>query len=164
MRELNKRARQHRLTGVYEDGAEFEGADHVPEGPAGEVALKAQIVGVLRDYVAGMNPDNFAVRPHRRAVECFQKGDEWERITDGGIDNTVEDVAALRSERFLGTEPAKRFDLLMLNLQLSLWLSSISQRRALWIHVCSTRARSRTWRRWAQRTSSPSGEPTSSSR
>lgn len=73
-----------------------------------------------------MNIDNFVVRPHRRVVERFQEEDAWNDIGDDSRHELIDEVAPLPSERSLGTEPAKRFDLLMLNLQLALLKSSKS--------------------------------------
>jgi type I restriction enzyme R subunit len=126
VQELNERARQEQLREAAEDAEAFIHEDGQSDAPADESALKAQTLSVLRDYVAGMNLDNFVVRPHRRVVERFQGEGAW--IEVGGETRTelIDQVAPLPSERSLGTEPAKRFDLLMLNLQLALLKSSKS--------------------------------------
>ena len=42
-------------------------------------SCKDQTLALLRDYVAGMNLDNFVVRPHRRVVEKFQQRSSLDR-------------------------------------------------------------------------------------
>jgi type I restriction enzyme, R subunit len=76
-----------------------------------------------------MNIDNFVVRPHRRVVERFQSDGAWTEIDDDARHELLDEVAPLPSEQQLGTEPAKRFDLLMLNLQLALLKQSKSFER-----------------------------------
>ena len=82
--------------------------------------MREATVDSLRDYVAGMNLDNFIVRPHRRVVEKFQKPETWLSLDQAARQELVDEVAALPTDRKLGGEAAKRFDLLMLNLQLGL--------------------------------------------
>lgn len=124
--ELNEWAKQKHLTGMAEDADAFIGENDDPQAPVDDDALKAQTLAVLRDYVAGMNLDNFVVRPHRRAVERFKDEDAWADIGEDARNELLDEVAPLPSERSLGTEPAKRFDLLMLNLQLALLKTSKS--------------------------------------
>lgn len=124
--ELNERARQRELSELAEDAEAILVEEGAASAPADEGALKTQALAVLRDYVAGMNLDNFVVRPHRRSVERFQLEETWADVIDDLRHELLEEVAPLPSERSLGTEPAKRFDLLMLNLQLALLKSSRS--------------------------------------
>ncbi len=126
VRELNERAKEKHLAGLAEDAEAFLDELEGPEAPADEDALRSQTLAVLRDYVAGMNLDNFVVRPHRRVVERFQAEGVWADINEEARGELLDEVAPLPSERSLGTEPAKRFDLLMLNLQLALLKSSKS--------------------------------------
>jgi type I restriction enzyme, R subunit len=124
--ELNEREGQKYLAGLAEDAEAYIGEDEEPEGPADDDALKSHTLAVLRDYVAGMNLENFVVRPHRRAVERFQSEEAWSDLSEDARSALLGEVAPLPSERSLGTEPAKRFDLLMLNLQLALLKGSKS--------------------------------------
>jgi type I restriction enzyme R subunit len=59
-------------------------------------------------------------------VERFQAEGAWTDVDQGARTELLDQVAPLPSERSLGTEPAKRFDLLMLNLQLALLKNSKS--------------------------------------
>ncbi|QGH69324.1 DEAD/DEAH box helicase family protein [Pseudactinotalea sp. HY158] len=78
--------------------------------------LRAATTHTLRQIVAGMNPDNFVVRPHRRAVERFAAADAWRELTaTDGPDLLA--LAALPSSVRDDDEDAKRFDLLILRRQ-----------------------------------------------
>ena len=67
-----------------------------------------------------MNLDNFIVRQRRRAVEKYREPDAWKAIDDEKREELVKEVAPLPSAQRLGTEEAKRFDLLMFSLELAL--------------------------------------------
>ncbi|UDL92229.1 hypothetical protein LGH82_13960 [Mesorhizobium sp. PAMC28654] len=83
-----------------------------------EVRISA--LGFLRETVAGLNLENFIVRQKRRTVEKYQADPAWNDIDDEARDELVSDIAPLPSSRELGTEEAKRFDLLMFQLELAL--------------------------------------------
>ena len=73
-----------------------------------------------RMIVAGLNLDNFIVRQHRRAVEKYQKPKPGLRSTMRSARNwSMRSRRCPRAKR-LGTEDAKRFDLLMFSLELAL--------------------------------------------
>jgi type I restriction enzyme, R subunit len=105
-------------------GAAEEGVPSVPGGapqtPPTEGAVRAGAIKVLQDTVAGLNLDNFIVRQHRRAVEKYQKPEAWTAIDSEARQELVEEIAPLPSANALGTEEAKRFDLLMFSLELAL--------------------------------------------
>jgi type I restriction enzyme R subunit len=84
----------------------------------GDWQLRVNVVASLQNEVAAMNVDNFIVRPKRRLVETYAKPGAWATLDEEGRHVLAEDVAGLPSE--LGPErlEAKRFDMLMLNLQL----------------------------------------------
>jgi len=65
-----------------------------------------------------MNLDNFVVRPHRRWVEPFSKLAAWSDIDADAWTGLAREVAGLPTELPPQDEEAKRFDLLMLKLQL----------------------------------------------
>ncbi len=66
-----------------------------------------------------MNLDNFVVRPRRRVVEKYSKPSAWTALTPEALSELAREVAGLPAELDPEAEEAKRFDLLMLNLQLA---------------------------------------------
>ena len=67
-----------------------------------------------------MNVDNFVVRPRRRMVEKYAKPEAWKVLSPEALSELSHEVAGLPSELDPEGEEAKRFDLLVLNLQLSI--------------------------------------------
>jgi type I restriction enzyme R subunit len=92
----------------------------VCEGTTREAELRHETAGLLRELVAAMNVDNFIVRPRRRLVEKYGKPEIWEDLKLEDFQELAREVAGLPSEVVDDDEEAKRFDLLMLRLQLSL--------------------------------------------
>jgi type I restriction enzyme, R subunit len=82
--------------------------------------LRRETTMLLREEVAAMNLDNFIVRPQRRLVEKYAVEEAWSRLPDEALGELAQHVAGLPSEVETDDEEAKRFDLLMLNLQLAL--------------------------------------------
>ena len=73
----------------------------------------------LHAEVAAMNVDNFVVRPKRRLVEKYARADAWTVLSREALSELADEVAGLPAELDPEGEEAKRFDLLMLNLQLA---------------------------------------------
>ncbi len=73
----------------------------------------------LHAEVAAMNLDNFIVRPKRRLVEKYARAESWEALPADAAGELSHEVAGLPSELEAEDEEAKRFDLLILNLQLA---------------------------------------------
>jgi type I restriction enzyme, R subunit len=90
------------------------------EGPPSETEIRDGALKTLQDTVTGLNLDNFLVRQHRRSVEKYREPKSWVPIDDEKRKELVEEIAPLPAEKGLGTEEAKRFDLLMFSLQLAL--------------------------------------------
>jgi type I restriction enzyme, R subunit len=109
MRELDKRLCQ--ATQMADAPLEVVG------DPRSEAELRVALAGVLHDEVAAMNLDNFVVRPKRRVVERYAQASAWTDLTDEAVTELAHDVAGLPSELEPEPEEAKRFDLLILNLQ-----------------------------------------------
>lgn len=80
--------------------------------------LQQDIRDLLRTEVAAMNVDNFVVRPQRRLVERYAEASAWEKLDAVGMSELAQHVAGLPAE-LDAEEEAKRFDLLLLNLQLA---------------------------------------------
>ena len=95
-------------------------APHADAPPPSEPVIRDGALKTLQDTVTGLNLDNFLVRQHRRAVEKYRAPQSWIPVTDEKRKELIDEIAPLPSERGLGTEEAKRFDLLMFSLQLAL--------------------------------------------
>jgi type I restriction enzyme, R subunit len=90
------------------------------EGVEGDAALRRDAAGLLHAEVAAMNLNNFVVRPKRRLVEKYAKPEAWETLSPEDLTELGDDVAGLPAEIEAEDEEAKRFDLLLLNLQLAM--------------------------------------------
>jgi type I restriction enzyme R subunit len=73
-----------------------------------------------------MNVDNFVVRPHREVVEKFREPAVWEELSPDEFEELGFVLAGLPNELDPEDETAKRFDLLMLKLQLGMLTSDVS--------------------------------------
>ncbi len=88
--------------------------------PQSEADVRAQVAALLHGEVAAMNLDNFVVRPHRRAVEKYAQSGAWTQLGSAELSELAEEVAGLPTELDPENEEAKRFDLLVLGLQITL--------------------------------------------
>lgn len=93
-----------------------QGSDAAMSGP-GE--LRQDTASLLHGVVASMNIDNFVIRPKRALVERFAKAEAWDSLGKEDLHELASEVAGLPSDVEAEEEEAKRFDLLMLNLQLA---------------------------------------------
>jgi type I restriction enzyme, R subunit len=90
------------------------------EDPKTERQVRHSVADRLHEEVAAMNVDNFIVRAKRRLVERYAESDAWLKLSEEARHELSEEVAGLPSELEAEAEEAKRFDLLMLRLQLAL--------------------------------------------
>ena len=67
-----------------------------------------------------MNLDNFLIRPKRRIIEQYQEAAAWQHLDQDDLHALATEVAGLPSETDSEDEEAKRFDMLVLRLQLAL--------------------------------------------
>ncbi len=88
--------------------------------PMSEREVRAQLAALLQCEVAAMNLDNFVVRPRRRIVEEYARPEAWASLSPAAITELSHQVAGLPSELDPESEEAKRFDLLVLKLELAL--------------------------------------------
>jgi type I restriction enzyme R subunit len=88
--------------------------------PATDAQVRQVVAEMLQREVAAMNLDNFVVRPHRRLVEKYAKPEAWLSVAREAMTDLSRNVAGLPTELDSESEEAKRFDLLVLNLQLAL--------------------------------------------
>jgi type I restriction enzyme, R subunit len=109
-----------KASGFGEGGQSSYDAGQVQNTPPSEEEIRSDALKTLQETVAGLNLDNFIVRQRRRTVEKYQKADVWAAIDDESRNELVEEIAPLPSANALGTEEAKRFDLLMFSLELAL--------------------------------------------
>ncbi len=91
---------------------------HAPYGAVPERAQRDEVAKLLHAEVAAMNVNNFVVRPQRRLVEKYAQADSWNALGGDELAELADHLAGLPSEREPEDEDAKRFDLLMLRLQL----------------------------------------------
>jgi len=117
VRALNDKHRLEQPQGIAEEGSPYDaGGDAAPD----EKVIRDSALTNLRDAVASMNLDNFVVRGKRRLVEKYQSSQAWSDLTDDVRTELLDEVAPLPTERKSEPEEAKRFDLLMINLELAL--------------------------------------------
>ena len=83
-----------------------------------ETAIRGDTAGLLQRTVAGMSLDNFVVRPQRRHVEAWAQPGAWKRPSTEQLVEIAAHLSNLPSSVRDDDEDAKRFDLLMLNVQL----------------------------------------------
>lgn len=107
-------------------------ADASGEATDADRELRTGVAEGLQSIVAGMNEQNFLVRPHRRLVERFALGDAWQREDSTGEVSDASALADLPSAALAGDtdERAKRFDLLVLRAQLRVLAADPSFARA----------------------------------
>jgi type I restriction enzyme R subunit len=89
--------------------------------PETEGEIRSATAKHLFHEVEAMNLDNFVVRAKRRYVEKYSKPKAWVALTREAQAELAYEVAGLPSDLVPEQEEAKRFDLLMLYLQLA-WL------------------------------------------
>lgn len=88
-------------------------------GGSSEEEVRRATAELLRSEVAAMNVNNFVVRPKRRFAEKYASTEAWSRLDVKAYEELSHQVAGLPTELEAEDEEAKRFDLLILNLQLA---------------------------------------------
>ncbi|MFT4125127.1 MAG: DEAD/DEAH box helicase family protein [Gordonia sp. (in: high G+C Gram-positive bacteria)] len=86
---------------------------------ATNLELREDITDVLHRQVAGMNLDNFLVRPQRKQVEVYAERKNWDSLTEQKLREIVDHLADLPTTVRDTDEMAKRFDLIVLRGQLA---------------------------------------------
>lgn len=88
--------------------------------------LSVQLKDQMHNAVDTMNLDNFIVRKHRKEVETFVKRERWLNLNEDDIKVLAEKLSGLPTQDD-DDEFSRRFDLLVLNLQLAILQNSQSQ-------------------------------------
>jgi type I restriction enzyme R subunit len=91
----------------------------VGRGEESDRGLRVDLAWGLHQVVAGMNLDNFLVRPAREWVETYADWEAWKTLTLEQAGDIATHLAGLPSTERDEDEDAKRFDLLLLRLQLA---------------------------------------------
>lgn len=89
------------------------------QGEASEQGLRMDVAWSLHEVVLEMNLDNFLVRPARKWVETYAEWDAWGALAPDKAADIATHLAGLPSTRRDDDEDAKRFDLILLRLQLA---------------------------------------------
>jgi type I restriction enzyme, R subunit len=82
--------------------------------------VRCSVAELLHRETAAMSLDNFIVRPRRRTIEKYSRVEAWTVLSPDALAELAHEVAGLPSELDPEGEEAKRFDLLVLNLQLAM--------------------------------------------
>ena len=82
--------------------------------------LRRATATILHRRVSSVPVENVLARPHRRALETWSRWENWRRIDESTAQDVQRELAHLPSADTDSDEPAKRFDLLCLQLQLAL--------------------------------------------
>ncbi len=118
---LDGKAAAEDAGGMQEPSAPYDAG---PDAPPPLESLRQTALEFLKAYVGSMNLDNFIVRGQRRLVEKYQAPEAWQNLTADLRDELLKHVAPLPHGLKSEAEEAKRFDLLMFNLQIALLTTS----------------------------------------
>ncbi|WBB78651.1 DEAD/DEAH box helicase family protein [Micromonospora sp. WMMD882] len=94
------------------------GPETTVDGTRSEAGLRWDLARELHGRVEGIQLDNFVVRPRRRLVEDYRDFTRWHRLTPDAVDQIGGSLANLPTAVRDDDEAAKRFDLMVLRLQL----------------------------------------------
>ena len=85
-----------------------------------DLELRDQLAALLHTEVSAMNSENFIVRPKRKLVEKYTNSESWRSLSESDINELSQEVAGLPAELETEAEEVKRFDILILKLQLAI--------------------------------------------
>ncbi len=86
--------------------------------------VRDSLTNLLQIEIEAMNVDNFVVRPQRQLVEKYAQPEIWNSLSEAELLELSQTVAGLPSQLPSEPEEAKRFDLLILSLQLAVLKSA----------------------------------------
>lgn len=84
------------------------------------INLRNELIDNLHQNISAMNPENFIVRNKREYVEKYLNKEQWENLDQENIIEITENISGLPTELPKEEETAKRFDLLILSIQLGI--------------------------------------------
>ena len=91
--------------------------------------LHDELKDILRNQIIGLSDANISVRQRWASVDKFRKKESWEYVSSVDVIELKEQVAPLLVPGF-ENEAAKKFDVLLLNIQLSLVDSEVSAEKS----------------------------------
>ena len=97
--------------------------------PKTNAQLRHQIANLLYTEVAAMNTENFIVRTKRQFVEKYANSESWKSLAQEDIITLNQEIAGLPSQIPTEAEETKRFDILILKLQLALIKSQLNLKK-----------------------------------
>ncbi|MCC2693464.1 DEAD/DEAH box helicase family protein [Nodularia sp. LEGE 04288] len=115
--ELDKQVGTDSLSEV---GGSFKAPLAANEEPKTDAELRRQVANLLHTEVAAMNSENFVVRPKRRLVEKYTSSEAWRSLSEEDFTALSQEIAGLPCQLAAEAEEVKRFDILVLKLQLAI--------------------------------------------
>ena len=83
------------------------------------VQLRKDLADSLHSQIAALNMDNFFVRPRLEHVEKYAQRENWEKLDNQAYTEVLQNLSDLPEETEQDDIDARRFDLLMYNLQVN---------------------------------------------
>ena len=117
------------LQGAVQLILELAEAQGEGDGTVSDAGLRTDIVELLREQLRNMNVDNFLVRPQRQWVERYRNTEPWTELEVQKALELAARVADLPTTLKEDDEEAKRFDLIILKLQLARLLGEPGEER-----------------------------------
>lgn len=114
---LSELDQQLQQAGLVTEQPGTYGIDTLEPTTASEV--RQAIAARLQSEVAAMNLNNFIVRPQRELVETYSQITAWKQLSPTQMSELASRVAGLPTQLPTEDEESKRFDLLLLRLQLA---------------------------------------------
>ncbi|WP_420583108.1 DEAD/DEAH box helicase family protein [Reichenbachiella sp.] len=97
-------------------------------GEEENLQLSVELLDILHSAISALDDQRFQVKMHLRQVEQFKERDKWNNLSADDVHEITSHLSGLPIPERID-EGARRFDLLMLNLQISI-LEGLSSRQA----------------------------------